>query len=134
MAEFKILNNIVDHMESTRSTYKLVTLSIDEELVSEINNKNNTNFTLGELEKAADKCLAHEWLTHASLGGAKYGSLQITPKGVGASRSKLKSEELKASRSWLKKSSDSIEDHKGILIFLGAVIALASFILKVTGE
>jgi hypothetical protein len=134
VAEFKILNNIVDHMESTGSTYKLVTLSIDEELVSEINNKNNTNFTLGELEKAADKCLAHEWLTHASLGGAKYGSLQITPKGVGASRSKLKSEELKASRSWLKKSSDSIEDHKGILIFLGAVIALASFILKVTGE
>ena len=70
-------------MESTGSTYKLVTLSIDEELVIEINNKNNTNFTLAELEQAADKCLAHEWLTHASLGGAKYGSLQITPKGVG---------------------------------------------------
>jgi len=134
VAEFKILNNIVDYMESTGSTYKLVTLSIDEELVSEINNKNNTNFTLSELEKAADKCLAHEWLTHASMGGAKYGSLRITPKGVGASRSKLKSEELKASRSWLKKSSDYIEDHKGILIFFGAVIALATFILKVTGE
>ena len=134
MPEFKLLNNVVDYMESTGSTYKLVTLAVDEKLVSEINSHNDTNYTLNELEKAADKCLAHEWLTHATMGGGKYGSLRVTPKGVGAARSKRKAEELKASRTWLKKSSDYIEDHKGILIFFGACIALATFILKVTGE
>ncbi|WP_166368488.1 hypothetical protein [Psychromonas sp. SA13A] len=134
MPEFKLLDNVIDYMESTGSTYKLVTLGVDEKLLNEINSQNNTTYTLNELEKAADKCLAHEWLTHATMGGGKYGSLRITPKGVGAARSRRKAEELKASRTWLKKSSDYIEDHKGILIFFGAVIALATFILKVTGE
>jgi len=132
--EFKLLDNIIDYMESTGSIYKLVNLSIDEELVNEINSQNSTNYTLSDLEKAADKCLAHEWLTHATIGSGKYTSLRITPKGVGAARSKRKAEELKASRTWLKKSSDYIEDHKGILIFFGSCIALATFILKVTGE
>ena len=121
-------------MESTGSTYKLVSLAINEELVGEINNDCNTNYSLGELEKAADKCLAHEWLTHATMGRGKYGSLRITPKGVGAARSKRKSDELKTSRSWLKKLSDIIEDHKGLLIFLAAILALATFILKLLGK
>jgi hypothetical protein len=93
-------------MESTGSTYKSVSLAINDELVDEINSGHNTNYSLAELENAADKCLAHEWLTHATLGGGKYSSLRITPKGVGAARSKRKSDELKASRSWLKKMSD----------------------------
>jgi hypothetical protein len=132
--EFKLLNNIIDYMESTGSTYKLVSLAINEELVGEINNGNDTNYSLSELEKAADKCLAHEWLTHVNMGSGKYDSLQITPKGVGAARSKRKSDELKASRSWLKKLSDIIEDHKGLLIFLAAALALATFVLKLLGK
>jgi hypothetical protein len=132
--EFKLLNNIIDYMESTGSTYKLVSLAINEELVGEINNGNDTKYSLSELEKAADKCLAHEWLTHLNMGGGKYNSLQITPKGVGAARSKRKSDELKASRSWLKKLSDIIEDHKGLLIFLAAALALATFVLKLLGK
>jgi hypothetical protein len=132
--EFKLLNNIIDYMESTGSTYKLVSLAINEELVGEINNGNDTKYSLSELEKAADKCLAHEWLTHVNMGSGKYDSLQITPKGVGAARSKRKSDELKASRSWLKKLSDIIEDHKGLLIFLAAALALATFVLKLLGK
>jgi hypothetical protein len=132
--EFKLLNNIIDYMESTGSTYKLVSLAINEELVGEINNGNDTKYSLSELEKAADKCLAHEWLTHVNIGSGKYDSLQITPKGVGAARSKRKSDELKASRSWLKKLSDIIEDHKGLLIFLAAALALATFVLKLLGK
>jgi len=132
--EFALLNNVVDYMESEGLTYKLVSLAINDKLVDEINNGNNTNYSLSELEKAADKCLAHEWLTHVSMGGAKYGSLRITPKGVGAAISKRKSDELKASRSALKKLSDTIEDHKGLLIFLGSILALSTFTLKLLGK
>jgi hypothetical protein len=134
MAEFKILSYIAEQMEITGTTYKLVQLSIDQQFTDDINAKYQTSFTLSEIEKATDKCLAHEWLKYTASGGTKYSRLGITPKGVGAARSKQRAAELKASRTWLKKSSDYIEEHKGILIFFGSVIALATFILKVTGE
>lgn len=121
-------------MESTGSTYKLVSFSVDQDFVEEINKDNKTSYTLPDLEKAADKCLAHEWIAHTAMGAGKYGHLGITPKGIGAARSKKKAEELKASRSFLKKASDVIEDHKGILIFLGSALALATFILKVMSD
>jgi len=133
MPEFKILNNIIDYMESTGSTSELVRISIDKEQLDDINNANKTNYTLEELRKAADKCLAHEWLEHAEMGGGKYGGLRITPKGVGAARSKRRAEELKASRGFLKKVSDYIEDHKGLFIVLGFLLALATFALKLLG-
>ena len=125
MAEFKILNNIIDYMESTGSTYKLVTLSIDQNLVDEINATNKSNYSLEEIKKAADKCIAHEWLAHTSIGN-KYDRLRITPKGVGAARSKRKKEELKSLRSPLKKVSDYIEDHKGLFVVIGILVAIAT--------
>ena len=134
MPEFKILNNILDYMEFNGTTYKLVEITIDEELVEQINTANKSSHSLEDLQKAADKCLAHEWLKHSCLGGDKYAHLQITPKGIGAARSKQKSDKLKSSRSFLKKSSDYIEDHKGLFIVLGFVLALATFALKLFGE
>ena len=131
VSEFKILNHVIDYMEATGSTYKLVTLSVDQELVDQINEQNKTSYTLTELEKATDKCLAHEWLEHATMGGGKYGSLRITPKVVGAARSKRKSEEQKASRGPLKKASDYVEDHKGLFVVLGFLLALATLSLKI---
>ena len=133
MIEFSILNYMIDLMERTGTTYKIVMLSIDDALVIEINNANGTKYTLEELERAADKCLAHEWLKHRAMG-SKYGSLGITPKGVGVARSRRKAERMKSSRSVLKIISDFIEDHKGIFILLGGVIALATFIVKMLGE
>lgn len=129
--EFKILIHVIDYMESTGSTYKLVTLSVDQELVDQINEQNKTSYTLTELERATDKCLAHEWLEYATKGGGKYGSLRITPKGVGAARSKIKYEEQKASRGPLKKASDYVEDHKGLFVILGFLLALVTLSLKI---
>lgn len=133
MPEFKILNHVIDYMESTGSTYKIVTFSIDQELVEQINKENQTAFTLTELEKATDRCLAHEWLEHASIGSGKYGMLRITLKGIGAGRSKRKSEEQRAARGVLKKVSDYVEDHKGLFIVLAFLLALATFGQKVFG-
>ena len=131
MPEFKILNHVIDYMEATGSTYKLVTLSVDQELLDQINGQSKTSYTLTELENATDKCLAHEWLEHATVGGGKHGSLRITPKGVGAARSKRKLEEQKASRGPLKKASDYVEDHKGLFLVMGFLLALATLSLKI---
>ncbi|MDW1826024.1 hypothetical protein R7P67_13435 [Vibrio sp. Vb0937] len=131
MPEYALLNNVVDHMEEHGHTYKTVHLDIDEKLVQEINEVNKGKSTLEQLEKAADKCLAHEWLKHAYLGGGKYNGLQITPKGIGVARSKKRSDELKANRSFLKKTSDYIEEHKGLFVVLGFLLALATLGLKV---
>ncbi len=121
-------------MESSGSTYKTVALSIDQELLKEINLSNNTSYTIEDLGKATDKCLAHEWLERASMGSHKYGDLRITPKGVGAARSKRKAEELKASQGILKKASDYIEDHKGLFVILGFLLTLGTFALKLLGD
>lgn len=133
MLEFKVLNNVLDYMESTGSTYKIVTLSIDEELVEQINSKYGSKNTLEELQRATDKCLAHEWIEYASSDG-KYSSLSITPKGIGAARSKQKAEELKSSRSLLKKTSDYIEDNRGLFIVLGFLLAIATLALRAFGN
>ncbi|WP_419832149.1 hypothetical protein [Endozoicomonas atrinae] len=134
MPEFKILLNVLDYMEATGNTYKTVRVSIDEKLVEEINAANSTNYSLEDLQSAADKCIAHEWLQQRALRYGPYGNLCITPKGVGAARSKRKSEEIKASRSLLKKASDYIEDHKGLFVVLGFLLGLATFALKIFGD
>jgi len=121
-------------MESNGVTYNLVRLSINEELVEEINSVNKTSFTLSDLQKAADKCLAHEWLTHFCLGRDRYAHLQITPKGIDAARLQQKAEQLKASRSLLKKISDYIEDHKGLFLVFGFILGIATLALKILAD
>lgn len=133
MPEFKILNNIIHYMEENGANYKVVSISIDEELVNEINELETNKLTIEQVKKAADKCLAHEWLKHTCMGD-RYRHLQITPKGIGAARSKTRSEEIKASRGFLKKLSDNIDDHKGLLVVLGFLLALATFTLKFMGN
>ena len=121
-------------MESTGTTYKLVEISINQDFVDEINAMNKSSYTLEELQGATDKCLAHEWLKCSYLGVDKYAHLQITSKGIGAARSKQKADELKLSRSFLKKTSDYIVDHQGLFVILGFLIALATFSLKIFGD
>lgn len=133
MPEFNILNHIIDYMEATGSTYKTIIITIDQELVDQINNDNGTNYTLDELKKATDKCFAHEWIKPISMGSDRYSQLRITQKGIGVARSKRKSEELKKSRSILKKLSDYIEDHRGLFIVFGFLIALITLAIKLFG-
>jgi len=133
MPEYALLNNVIDYMEEHGRTYKSVNLDINEQLVQEINAANKSTFTLEQLKKAADKCLAHEWLNHTYLGSGNYKGLGITPKGIGIARSKKRSDELKANRTFLKKTSDYIEEHKGLFLVLGFLLTLATLGLKLTG-
>ena len=127
-----ILSNVVDYMEKEGANRKVVSFSIDEDLVNEIFETTKVKHSVSELEAAADKSFAHEWIEHAALG-AKYQSLRITEKGVGIVRSKRNQEAAKNNRGILKKVSDYIEDHKGLFIFLGFTIAVASLLLKIYG-
>jgi hypothetical protein len=127
--EFKILANIIDFMEVNGVTAKVVTFAVDQSFTDEINLKHGTRYSVSDLEKAVDKCIANELVVHRSIG-EKYKHLGITAKGVGAVRSRLRAQEIKASRTCLKKASDYIEDHKGLFVALGILIALATFASK----
>lgn len=132
MPEFKILTNIIGFMEANGVTAKVVTFEVDQKLADEINSAHGTDYSVSDLERAVDKCIANEWIAHRALG-EKYKYLGITPKGVGAARSKARSEEIKASRTRLKKVSDYIEEHKGLFVVLGFLVALATFASKFFG-
>lgn len=133
MPEFKILANIITFMEENGVTAQNVRFHVDQKLADEINLKHGTQYTVPDLEKAVDRCIANEWIKHSTLG-EKYKYLNITLKGVGASRSKVKSEEIKISRTLLKKVSDYIEDHKGVFILLGFIVTLITLGFRFLGE
>ncbi|MCX4188352.1 hypothetical protein OMP95_10890 [Methylophaga sp. OBS4] len=128
-----ILNNVFDFMEEKGVNRKAVSFGIDEELVNEVYEATGVQYSLNELQKAADKCLAHEWIEHTTLGD-KYTSLRVTEKGIGIVRSKRKQEAEKNNRPVLKKVSDYIEEHKGLFVFLGFTVALASLLIKIYGD
>ncbi|HCC55321.1 MAG TPA: hypothetical protein DEQ20_10445 [Desulfobulbaceae bacterium] len=128
--EFDVLAIFVDEMELQGVSRKLIRLSIDEAFVGRLNAKLGVSTSIEPLQKLTDRCLANEWLEHTILGAGKYGVLSITATGLGVVRSKQKSEEVKRSRSNLKKVSDAIEDHKGLFIATGALLALAGVSLK----
>ncbi len=132
MPEFKILANIITFMEANGVTAQNVRFEVDQKLADEINLKHSTKYTVPDLEKAVDKCIANEWIKHSTLG-EKYKYLSLTAKGVGAARSKVKSEEVKMSRTPLKKASDYIEDHKGLFAFITLIIAFATLLARFLG-
>lgn len=134
MLEFKLLYNVIDYMESNGLTYKMVQLTVNKELTEEINKTSEKSYSIQELERAADICFAHDWLEQTVLGAGKYAMLKITPKGVGAARSKRRAEQERAARGILKKTSDYIEDHKGLFIILGFLLGLATLSLKIFGD
>lgn len=130
--EVDLLRIYLDRMEAEGKTRKLVRISIDEVLVQECSSLGFV-VDLDQLLALADRCLARDWLEPTELGG-KYTSLALTSTGVGVVRSRQASAEKLAQRSWPKRASDFIEDHKGLFIVLGAAIALAGLMIKVLGD
>jgi hypothetical protein len=126
-----LLIHMVEEMEKEGVSYRLIEYSIDDRTVEELYEKYNLEVDLASLHRLADKYFAHEWIEHRTCGGGKYSSLSITPKGIGAARSKVNSDALRKNRSFLKKASDYIDDHKGMFILLGFVIAVSTLAIKI---
>lgn len=128
--EYDLLESIVIFMEKEGTNYKTVTFNIDNDQVEEIYDFIGKEYTIEQLEGAVDICLAHEWIEHRSMSG-KYNNLGLTEKGIGVVRSKRKQKEILNNRTLLKKTSDYIEDHKGLFVFLSFTIALTSLLITV---
>lgn len=130
LTEFDLLEIYVEEMEHRGESRNLVRLDIDDSFVARIGSKIEGEATLEEVHRLADKCLANEWLEHTAIGAGKYGRLVLTATGFGVVRSRQRREEFLAKRSFLKRASDYVEDHKGLFVVLGAAMALAGLLVK----
>ncbi len=126
--EFDLLRLFVDEMERQGSNRKLVRLDIDDSFVGQLMAL-GLETTIAQAQRLADRCLANEWLEHTVMGG-KYISLSLTAAGFGVVRSRQLRKQQLDGRGFLKKVSDYIEDHKGLFVALGVVIALAGLLAK----
>lgn len=133
LEEADVLELFVDYMESEGVDKNLVHLNIDANFADELAKKHKIVFTKEELYPLVDRCLANEWLKHKALGG-KYNCLGLTTSGFGVVRSRQAKKNKLAERSYLKKTSDYIEEHKGIFILAGASIALATLVIRILGD
>ena len=130
--EFDLLDFYYQTMLDNGSTRNLIRYSIDHRLVEKIYEKRSISLSESELQKIADICLANNWLEYTSIAG-KYGNLCLSTTGLGIATSKRRQKEVEASKGLLKKFSGFIEEHKGLFILLGFVIALIGLIIKFTG-
>ncbi len=131
--EFDLLEVFVDEMESRGETIKLIRFNIDDAMVVRITEKLQSHPTLDQLHRLADKCLANEWLEHKVMAG-KYEALGLTTTGFGVVRSKQRQKENLANRTLFKKTSDFIEDHKGLMVALTVVIGFATLLARLFWE
>lgn len=133
MDKFRFLNHFLETMESKGEVASFVYINVNTEFVTEFNHRYQTSYTLEEFVKIVDVCKAHEWVKCDAGGRGPHGNLIITSKGLATIKSKNESDRRKAERSLAKKLSDGIEDHKGLFIVLGFIIALVTLYLRLEG-
>lgn len=131
--EYDFLDLFYQEMLTTGQSSNLVRFTVNARMVETVYDNSKKLVTENELKKFADVCLANDWLKHTTMGVGKYGNLQLTTVGLGVVKSKQKQKELSNNKSTLKKVSDYIEDHKGLFVFLGFVIALVGLLIKLYG-
>jgi hypothetical protein len=130
MDEYKLLIHIFELCEENGNRHSNVRFDVDHKLVEELYDRYGVQPSINELKTIVDRCYAREWLEHACSRIGRYSRLKLTLKGMGVATSKRKSEERRENRPLLKKFSDYIEDHKGLFLLLGSLIALASLIIS----
>ena len=128
--EFDFLDLFYEEMIKNGRKHNLIRITINKEIVEYIYEHKPYSVTEKEIEKLADICLANDWLEQKTIGAGQYGNLQLTTTGLGVITSKRRRKEIEDQKSILKKSSDYIEDHKGLFIFLGFMIAAIGLMLK----
>ena len=128
--EFYLLEVLVDEMEARGLNKNLVRLNLDDSFAEKISEKMGSPVAMDVIRKRVDRCLANEWLEHKEIGGGRYSGLGLTTTGIGLVRSRQRKEALLAERSFLKRSSDYIEGHKGLFVALAIAIALAGLLVR----
>ncbi|MGO9445199.1 MAG: hypothetical protein ACLPXB_10540 [Thiobacillaceae bacterium] len=126
--EFDLLRLFVEQLEREGLDRKQGLFAIDESVIAQLAVA-GFSITVAQAQQLAGRCLANEWLEHEMLGG-KYVGLSLTASGLGIVRSRRLRQQQLESRTWLKRVSDYIEEHKGLFIALGAVLGLAGLVAK----
>lgn len=134
MDEYKLLIHILEFCEENGNTYKNVHFDINHELVEELYDRYGIQPSVDELKAIADRCYAREWIEKMYIGSGRHNGLKLTAKGIGVAISKRKSDEIRKSRSFFKRTSDYIEDHKGIFVLLGSLIALIGLVVTILSK
>jgi len=132
--QFDFLELFYQEMLAKGQPENLIRLSVNPKMAEDINENLNISLTENSLQKMADICLANSWVTKTTLGGSQYINLQLTTVGLGVVISKRKQTELLNKKSLIKKASDFIVEHRGLLILLGSIIAVASFLINHYGS
>ncbi len=86
-----------------------------------------TNIPKNELKRLADLCIKKSWLKKAAFGGSKYANLQLTSAGI----EEMKSEKKQQERTIVKKFSDYIENHKGIVRLFLFIVAIITLLIQI---
>jgi len=128
--EYNFLDLFYQEMLAKGRPHNLIRLSVDPKMVKDIYDNLTISLTENYLQEMADICLANSWVEHSYMGGGQYDGLQLTLAGLGIARSKRKQAEQLNNRNSFKKASDYIEEHKGLFILLGSIIALAGLLIK----
>jgi hypothetical protein len=75
--EYDLLRLFVTEMEKEGVTRGQISFDIDQATVDLMRERLGVNATLEEIQRFADKCLAHEWLEHVLMGTGQYGALSL---------------------------------------------------------
>ena len=126
---FTFLKVFYDGMENEGVNPNLYRIDIDDKFVSELNSKIKDTLTLDDCKKLSDICFANECLKHTVMGG-KYVFLQLTPSGIGLVKSKQIQIETLENRSFLKRLSDFVIEHKGVFILGSFAVFLLSLLVS----
>lgn len=130
--EKTILYYFVDEMEREGYTYKTIQISFTPETINTINEKYNIKISNEDREKLLNKLIANEYINYTGLCG-QFNRMTITPKGVGIVKSLRSKEEQLQNRTIIKKFSDAITEHQGVMTVIGASLVILGLILRYKG-
>ena len=128
--EYDFLDLFYQEMLIKGRPHNLIRLSVNPQMAEGVYDNLTISLTENYLQKMADICLANSWVEHSGIGSGQYGGLQLTMAGLGVAKSKRKQTELLNNRSFIKKASDYIEEHKGLFILLSFISALVGLLIK----
>ncbi len=86
-----------------------------------------TNIPKNELKRLADLCIKKSWLKKTTFGSNEYANLKLTSAGI----EEMKSEKKQQERTIVKKFSDYIENHKGIVRLFLFIIPIITLLIQI---
>jgi len=134
MNEFEkvILSYFVDEMEREGHTYKTIQVSFTPETITTINKKYDIEISNEDREKLLNKLIANEYINYTGLCG-QFNRMSITPKGVGIVKSLRSKAEQLQNRTIIKKFSDAVTEHQGVVTIIGVSLVILGLLLRYKG-